>query len=153
MLMTAVLAGGSVVDLDATVFVQLIVFLALFLVLRSLLFKPLAALLVERERGTQGDVKEAEQRQVEAERKMKKYERELERIRAKASDEREELRNEGRARESEILSAARKESEQIVEKGRRTMDAEASKVRETMNREIDVLAREIASRVIGRDAA
>ena len=77
MLLTAVLAGGSVVDLDATVIVQFVCFITLFLLLRPLLFRPLLAVLAEREKATEGDVKEAKRRQVEAEDKMRKYERDI----------------------------------------------------------------------------
>lgn len=153
MLMTAVLAGGSVVDLDATVLVQLAAFLLLFLLLRSLLFRPLSALIQERDRCTEGDVKEARRRQVEAEEKMKKYEREMAVIRAKASEERERLRNEGRAREQEILAKSRAEEESILSRGRETISKQAAEVRQALDLEIGVLAREIASRVLGRKAA
>lgn len=153
MLLTAVLSGGSVVDLDATVFVQLAAFLVLFVLLRSLLFKPLAAVLEERERCTEGDVKEAKRRQAEAEVKMGKYERELERIRTKASQEREALRNEGRAREQEVLAKARTDAEEILAAGRKTIEKQASEVREGLDKEIAALADEIAGRVLGRKAA
>ncbi len=153
MLLTAVLAGGSVVDLDATVFVQLVAFLVLFLLLRSLLFKPLSALLQERERCTEGDVKEAKRRQVEAEQKVEKYEREVERMRAKASQEREALRNEGRAREQEVLAKARTEAEEILAAGRATMAKQSEDVRVGIEREAVQLADAIAARILGRKAA
>jgi F-type H+-transporting ATPase subunit b len=151
--LTAVLAGGSVVDLDATVLVQLAAFLLLFLLLRTLLFKPLSALLQERERCTEGDVKEARRRQADAEQKMQKYERELERIRIKASHEREGLRDEGRAREREILANARREADAVIENGRKTMEKQAAEVRAGMEKEIEALSGAIASRVLGRRAA
>lgn len=153
MLLTAVLAGGSVVDLDATVIVQLISFLVLFLLLRPLLFRPLLAVLAEREKGTEGDVKEARRRQAEAEDKMRKYERELERIREKASDEREKIRESGRAREREILEKARTEVEEVISDGRAKMTAQADGVRKDMEKEIEILSQEIVSTVLGKKAA
>lgn len=153
MLLTAVLSGGSVVDLDATVFIQLVVFLLLFLLLRPLLFRPLMAVLSERERATEGDVKEAKRRQFKAEDKMKTYEREIERIREKASLEREKIRESGRAREREILDKARDDVNAAIDEGRKTMEGEASGVRKSIAREIDVLTKEIVAVVLGRKAA
>jgi F-type H+-transporting ATPase subunit b len=150
--LTVVLAG-SVVDLDATVVVQLLCFLVLFLVLRPLLFRPLMAVLNEREKATEGDVREARRRQTEAEEKMRKYERELERTREKASAEREKIREIGRAREREILDKARHEVDAAVAGSRSTMVEQAAAVRRDMEREIDVLAREISAAVLGRGKA
>ncbi len=149
----AVLSGGSVVDLDATVFVQFVCFLLVFFVLRSLLFKPLIKVLQEREKATEGDVKEAKARQREAENKMRKYERELERIREKASAEREKIRESGRAREREILEKARQEANAIVADGRETIDQQADEVRTQMDLEIQTLSKEIVATILGRKAA
>jgi F-type H+-transporting ATPase subunit b len=148
--MAAVLSGGSVVDLDATVLFQLAAFLLLFVVLRSLLFKPMAALLQERERCTEGDVKEAHRRQAEAEQKMAEYARKLDRIRAKASEEREVLRAEGRTREQEVLAAARREAADLIQKGRESMTRQVAQAREVLDRDIQTLGREIAGRILGR---
>lgn len=153
MLMTALLAGGSVVDLDATVFIQLVAFLLLFVLLRSILFKPLLNVLSEREKCTEGDVKEAKKRQAEAEEKIKKYERELQRIREKASVEREKIRESGRVKEAEILERAREEVNKVVEEGRETIEEQAQKVRTAMDQEINVISKEIVSAVLGRKAA
>lgn len=153
MLLTAVLAGGSVVDLDATVIFQLICFLILLIVLRPLLFKPLLAVLVARERGTEGDVKEAKKREADAEEKMRKYEKELQRIKEKASTEREKIRESGREREREILEKARQEATKMVEDGRGKMQSQADAVRKEMDQEIEILSKEIAAAVLGRKAA
>ncbi len=153
MLLSVVLAGGSVVDLDATVLVQLVCFLLVFLMLRSLLFRPLIQVLKARERATEGDVKEAKARQRDAEQKMRKYERELDKIREKASAEREKIREAGRAREREILTQAREEANAIVAEGRKSMDEQASEARKQMDREIETLSQEIVATVLGRKAA
>lgn len=151
--LTAVLSGGSVVDLDATVFVQFVCFILTFFVLRSLLFKPMVEVLKARERATEGDVKEAKARQREAENKMRKYERELDRIREKASAERETIRESGRAREREILEKARQEANAIVADGRKTIEQQSKEVRAQLDHEIQTLSKEIVATILGRKAA
>jgi len=153
MVLTVALAGGSVVDVDATVVVQLGCFLVLFLILRPLLFRPLLAVLMERERCTEGDVKEAKRRQIEAEDKMRRYERELQRIREKASAEREKLRDSGRAREREILDKARLDVNDNVSRGRQSMQDQTDQVRAGLDREVRAISRQIVEAVLGRKAA
>jgi F-type H+-transporting ATPase subunit b len=148
MLMAAVLAGGSIIDLDVTVLVQLAIFLALLLILKPLLFDPILAVLAERERATEGDVKEARQRQFEVEEKTKKYERELARIREKAGVEREKLRESGRLREREILEKARAEANRIVAEGREQMERESLVVRQAMEHEVSTISRVIVATVL-----
>jgi F-type H+-transporting ATPase subunit b len=151
--LTAVLSGGSVVDLDATVFIQFLVFLAIFFMLRALLFKPLIEVLKARERATEGDVKEARARQVQAEEKMKKYERELEKIREKASVEREKIRESGRSREREILDKARQEANATIAEGRGEIQRQGDGVRRQMAQEIQTLSQAIVATILGRKAA
>ena len=56
------LSSGPILDIDATLFVYLGVFLLLFLILRALVFRPMMALFDERERAIDGGDREREAR-------------------------------------------------------------------------------------------
>ena len=52
--LSVILAGGSVVDLDGTIFVQVIIFFIAFFVLKGLVFNPVLDVFVRREEGIEG---------------------------------------------------------------------------------------------------
>jgi F-type H+-transporting ATPase subunit b len=82
---------------------------------------------------------------------LDQYEAELARIQRTASDERDRVRTETAKLEEEILGDARNVSNQIVADGRAQIDAEVKRIRGQLERESAVMARQIASTVLGRE--
>jgi F-type H+-transporting ATPase subunit b len=145
--------GGVTLDFDLTFLVHLVAFAVLVMILKPLLFDPLLKLFEERERRTEGAKLLARKMDEKAGELLQRYERELEAVRQTAAQERERLRAEGAKLEAQILAEARAEVARLVEQGRARLEAERKVLRtELSTRAVDI-ARDIASRVLGREVA
>lgn len=144
-------SGGVVVDLDLTFVGQIVLFFLLFLVLKPILFDPMIKLFEEREKRIGGAKDDARQLYADADAKMAKYEEEVLVVKRQAGEERDRIRQEGQKKEQAILTKMRDETNTMVDEGR----ARIAKERETLRAELGTvsnqLARDIATRVIGRE--
>ena len=149
--LSAVLYGGSIIDLDGTMFVQLAMFFVAFGLLYVLVFKPMVAVLEAREQAIDGAKEEAKQLEQDVKAKQASFDAELRKVRGSAGDERERLRAEALELERKLLDTVRKETTDLVEEARQRLDVEARAARGELAASRADLAREIASKVIGRE--
>jgi F-type H+-transporting ATPase subunit b len=147
----SVLLEGSIVDLDGTVFVQFAMFSVAFVILYALVFKPMVRLLDARDVAIEGSKQEAKHLEAEVQQKQAQFEGELRRVQAAAGEERERLRAEGQERERALLDRVRTETQQLVAEGKTRLETEARIARAELSAQRGELAREIASRVLGRE--
>ena len=145
------LSGGSIVDLDGTVFVQLAMFFVAFAVLYVLVFKPMVALLEAREHAIEGAREEAKHLESEVGAKQASLDPELRRVRGVSGEERERLRAEGQELERRLLDRVRGETQSLVSEAKVRLEQEARVARSELEAQRGDLAREIASRVLGRE--
>ena len=145
--------GGVNLDFDLTFLVQMVAFAVLVMILKPLLFDPLLKLFEERERRTEGAKLLARKMDEKAGELLQRYESELEAVRRAASEEREKLRSEGAKLEAQILAEARAEVATIVEQGRAKLEVERKALRAELSTRAPEIARDIASRVLGREIA
>jgi F-type H+-transporting ATPase subunit b len=147
-------AGGAVtIDLDVTVAAQIVLFVLLFLILKPLLFTPMLKLFEERERRIDGAKNEAKAMYAQADAKMAQYETELAKVKRSAGDERDKLRAAGQRREQEILAKVRTETNAMIDDGRAKIAKDATTIRAELDAVSKTVARELASRVLGREVA
>jgi len=146
-------SGGVNLDFDLTFLVHLVAFAVLVMILKPLLFDPLLKLFEERERRTEGAKLLARKMDEKAGELLQRYETELEAVRRSAAMERERLRAEGAKLEAQILAEARAEVARIVEQGREKLEAERRSLRAELSTRAFDIARDIASRVLGREVA
>ncbi len=139
------------VDVDLTFLVQVVLFVALMLVLKPLLFDPMLRLFEERERRIEGAKLQARKIDDKSASALGKYETEMAKARTAASAERDKIRAEGLAREQQILGSARAASAKVVDEGKRVAQAEAERVRRALKGEATEMARDMAGRVLGRE--
>jgi F-type H+-transporting ATPase subunit b len=145
--------GGVTVDMDATLLVQIGLFVFLLIVLKPLLFDPMLKLFEEREKrieGTRHQAAKEDKRSAEA---LAKYEGILGKARAAGNAERDRLRTEGLKKEAELMTQVRAMTATTVEQGRATIAQEARSARNALTGEAATLARAIASRVLGREVS
>jgi F-type H+-transporting ATPase subunit b len=142
--------GGSVIDLDASIFIQLGIFFAAFFILKTLVFGPVMALFDAREAATTGAKQDALRMEEEAAQKRAHFEGELRKVRAAAAEDREKLRNEALKLARELTDKARFEANAAQKSAKARLDQEASGVRERALRDVPQLARDIASKLLGR---
>ncbi len=147
----SVLLEGSIVDLDGTVFVQFAMFSIAFVILYALVFKPMVRLLDARDVAIEGSKHEAKHLEAEVQQKQAQFEAELRRVQTAAGEERERLRAEGQERERALLEKVRVETTALVAEGKSRLETEARIARADLSAQRGELAREIASRVLGRE--
>jgi F-type H+-transporting ATPase subunit b len=145
--------GGVTLDFDLTFLAHLVAFAVLVMILKPLLFDPLMKLFEERERRTEGAKLLARRMDEKAGELLLRYEAELEAMRRKAAEERERLRSEGAKLEAQILAEGRAEVARLVEQGRAKLEADRRVLRAELSTRAADIARDIASRVLGREVA
>jgi F-type H+-transporting ATPase subunit b len=152
MLLTSVLlSGDNIIDFDGTLVVQLVIFFIAFFVLRSLVFKPMIALLDARETSIEGARQDAKRMQKEASEKAEAFEEEMRKLRTTAQAERDRLRQEGLRLERTVLEKVRQETSKTLSEAEARLESERTRVRTEIQATIPKLASEIASRLLGRD--
>lgn len=145
------LLSGSLIDLDATLFVQAAIFFVAFFVLRAFVFKPMIGLFEAREEAIEGARSEARRIEKEAEQKANTFDEEMRQVRVQAGEERERLRQEGLRLERQMLDDVRRETQQQLEQAQQRLRDEARQVRRDMETTAPALGREVASKLLGRE--
>jgi F-type H+-transporting ATPase subunit b len=151
--LTASEGGGVNVDLDASLVVQIGLFIVLLLVLKPLLFDPMLKLFEEREKRTEGIIKTVGSMDEKSAKALAKYEAVLAKAREAGSAERDVLRREAQKKEAERMAEIREVAARTVEQGRSQIASEAKAARSALTTEAGALGRTIASRVLGREVA
>lgn len=147
-------AEGAVnVDLDASLFVQLLLFVALLFILEPLLFRPMLKLFEERENRIDKTLQKGRDLDGKSAKALAKYEAILAKARQAGAAERDKLRAEGSKKENEMLASVRAETAATLERGRATMAADANAARAQLAGEVKELGRVVASRVLGREVS
>jgi F-type H+-transporting ATPase subunit b len=138
------------IDFDLSFVFQMVVFAALIVTLKPLLFEPVLRVFEEREKRTEGARAEARHMQEEAGELLRRFEHELARVHEVARQEREQARAQTARLEAEMMNKARETANRIVEEGRKRIDAERRRLGFDLGRESERLARVVAESVLGR---
>lgn len=139
------------VDLDLSFLLQMVIFGALAVLLKGLLFDRVLKVFEEREKRTDGAKTEARLMQEKAGELLRKYEAELDRVNQVAAEEREKVRAETAKLEAQILNEAREAVEKISAHGRQRLEEEVKQIQFELGRASATLATEVASKVLGRE--
>ncbi len=145
--------GGVNVDLDASLLVQIGLFVVLLLILKPLLFEPMLKLFEEREKRIEGTRRQASKEDERSAKALAKYEAILNKAREAGAAERDAIRAEGVRKEAESMARVRDTVAKTIEQGRASLAANATTTRAALNAEATVLGRGIASRVLGREVS
>lgn len=151
LLSTAILAGGSIIDLDGTLFVHIVVFFVAFFILRSLVFKPMVSLFEAREEAIDGARAEARQMEKDAAKKADRFDEEMRQVRLEAGEERDKLRQEGLRLERTVLEKVRQETQQTLAAAEKRIEEEGARIRREIQTTVPGLARDMASKLLGRE--
>jgi len=146
-------SGHPLIDIDLTVFVQFGLFLLLFLAANKLLFKPYLDLRERRKAGIDGARAEAERMTAQADAKLADYEKQLASARGRANDEARKVRTEAAAHEKDVTEKARVEAQKAIDEATATMKQETEAARLQLLPQANTLARQIASKLLGREVA
>ncbi len=139
------------VDFDATFLVQLAFFVVLTFVLKPTLFDPMLKLFEEREKRIDGAKVQARHIDEKSATALAQYEARMAEARAAANAQRDRIRADGLKREQEIMARARASTAQAIESGKAAAHAEAQRAQAKLKAEAVTLARDVATRVLGRE--
>ena len=120
--MGVLLSGGSPIDLDGSFFVA-------FLILRSLVFKPVMELFDARDAAMSGSKELAEKMSGEADATRESFEAQLRNVRQKASEERDRKRGEAQQLARDLTSKARQHNTSQLTAAKARLDMEAREAR------------------------
>ena len=137
-------------DLDATLFILIGIFLVLYIILRFTLFRPILRLLDERQARIEGTRKVAEELRERAEEAAREYQALLKEARAKGAELKLSLRQEGQRLERQLVDEVHRETEAQLSAGKAELQAEAERATAQVQREVAALSREAAARLLGR---
>lgn len=144
------LSGGSVIDLDASIFIQMGIFFVAFFILKALVFNPTMQLFDAREQAIDGAKAEAKRMQDEAVAKREHFEGELRRVSAAANEERETARLEAQRLARQLTEQARSQALATQKAAKDRLDGQAAEVRKNALAQVPAIARELTSKLLGR---
>jgi F-type H+-transporting ATPase subunit b len=146
-------AGHPLIDIDATVIVQFVLFLVLFAIANRFLFQPYLRLRERRRAGIEGARAEATRMTAQADAKLADYEKQLAVAREGANDEARKIRAEASRIEREETDRARDKAQKALDEAQATVRRETEAARGQLLPQADALARSIASKLLGREVA
>jgi F-type H+-transporting ATPase subunit b len=147
----ALASAHPLIDLDLTVVVQFALFLILFVVANKLLFQPYLALRERRKTGIEGARAEAERMTAQADAKLASYEKQLAEAKSRANEEGRKIRAEAAAHDKEVTDRARAEAQKSIDEAVARMRTEAEAARLQLLPQASTMARQIASKLLGRE--
>ena len=146
-------SGHPLIDIDLTVFVQFGLFLVLLFVSNKLLFQPYLQLRERRKAGIEGARAEADQMTATADAKLADYEKQMATARNRGNEEGRKLRAEAAAHEKDVTEKARAEAQKSIDEAAAKMRQETEAARLQLLPQANTLARQIASKLLGREVA
>jgi F-type H+-transporting ATPase subunit b len=138
---------------DVTLLYVMFAFIVSYAVLKRFLFRPLGAILEEREEEELAAARIHDESLRELERAVAEGEARLALARREALKEREGLRAQGLARFEQLLGQAREKASTSVESASRTIETEAARAAADLPTRARALAVELAEKILGRKLA
>lgn len=151
--LVSIASGHPLIDIDGTVFVQFGLFLLLYVVAKKVLFQPYLRLRDRRKEGIDGARAAAERMTAEADAKLVDYEKQLASARSRANEEGRKVRAEAAAHEKDVTDKARSEAQKAIGEATAKMRQETEAARLQLLPQANQLARQIASKLLGREVA
>lgn len=139
-------------ELNATVFLQLVAFLLLLAWLSTVLFAPLMRVYDERERRIEGAADEARQLREGASQKAGVVDKRLAEAGEEARRILDDLRSKGLEREKELIDAARQKAASRLEDAQADLFAVSEEVKASLKDDAKAISDQIVTKVLGRVA-
>ncbi len=145
------MGGTDVKTLILSLFLNVVNILILYLILRSLVYKPVKKFMAARSEKISAQFDDAAKKLQEANELKEKYNNELASIAEAADTERRKAINEADKRAQQIIAEASEEAKQIKESAAIKAEHDANRLMEDMREKIADLAIEIAGKVVERE--
>lgn len=138
------------IKIDWTILLQAANFMVLMLVLNSILYRPLRNLLNRRRESIDGAHGRARELDAQIAEKMSRYQEQLQQAKVKGNEEKAALRSAAARDESELLGKAHQSASDQLLVIKSQVQAEAEIARKSLKAETQVLAAQVATKVLGR---
>lgn len=146
----AAAGGGGLIELNWTLGVQIVNFLALLGVLYALAYKPLLRTLQARSAAIRQQLAEAQAAREEAQRQLAAFEARLRAAQEEAEATRERALREAAEVRERLTAEARQEATRLLEAARAEIAQDVRRARQELRAEVGALAVEIAERLLRR---
>lgn len=131
--------------------VTLISFLLLFVVIKSVAWKPLMNMLAQREEAINADLDKAETARLSAEQQLAEVELQLREARTKANDTLSRAQAEGTEMQRAIVEEAKEDARRILTQAEKEIDLERKQAFTLLRSEISEMSISIAEGIIGKE--
>jgi len=138
------------IDINIAFFWQLANFIVLLIALNVILFKPLRAIMQEREQGISGSLSDAKTAQDRMQGLLEKYNALLADAKQKAAAAYNTLYQQGLDAQRDMISAERAKASELLDKARKEIAVSAESARGDLRREAEKLSQEISTKLLGR---
>lgn len=136
------------IELNATLLVQMVNFLILLVVLNLILYRPIRGVIKRRSEKLASDMSDVEKFNEQAQKKLEDYEESLQEARKEAGDIRTQYRNDGSEQEKQIVDQARSEASQELDQARKQLREQRETAEQTLLKEVDQYAEKVAQKVM-----
>jgi len=140
-----------VIEINWTLFLQFANFMILMAVLNVLLFKPLRAVLKQRQETIEGSKSKVQDLEEQVQAQVARYEAQLQDAKQKGAQERAALRQAAQQEESHMLGEARNQATERLQSIKEKVAGEADAARQSLRSETEGIAKQIAGKVLGRE--
>ncbi|QEK13220.1 F0F1 ATP synthase subunit B [Crassaminicella thermophila] len=141
---------AGLVEFSWTFVFQIVNTIILFLALRKVLFKPVSEFMQARQDGIAASMKEAEEKNKEAERRMKEYQTKLDFAEEEGREIIKEATKKAEMKASEIIKEAQKEAAKMMERAEAEIKRQNEKAMNQLKDEVASLAIMAAGKIIDK---
>lgn len=141
----------QVLQLDATILPQFLIFLVAYVALSQLVFKPYMKAFDLRKEATVGGKEVADQLLLETQNIHFNYETKAREINTEIKVIFESARKEATKRQEELVLSARAQAEELVKKSREEIRQNVLKTREELKKQVPELSQTISDRLLGKE--
>ena len=138
------------IDINSSLFIQLINFIVLLLALNIILFKPLLRTMQEREQGIANAFTDAKSAQERMQGMLEQYTAALNDAKQKAAAAYGAAYQQGLDAQREMISAGHAKSDEQLSKARAEIAAAAASARTDLKKEAEALSQDITAKLLGR---
>lgn len=137
-------------ELNYSLVLQIVLFVALWIALKRLWFEPAMRLIAERQRRSEGEVEKARTLSAEVERLRRDHNAALQHAKSEVQREVAEIMRQAEAEQKQLIAQASDDAQRTLATVRARVAEDVAAARKTLSAEVGAIAHEVARRVVGR---
>jgi F-type H+-transporting ATPase subunit b len=137
-------------ELNYSLAVQIVLFVALWMALKHFWFDPALRLLKERRTRSEGEIEKARALEAEVERLRREHSAALQEAKAEAQREVAEIIRQAEAEQKQLIARANEDAQRTLAEVRVRVAEDVATARRSLSAEVGAIARDVARQVIGR---